>query len=269
MTNLPQPKPGIMSIIPYVPGKSKTGQNAKRVIKLSSNENTLGASPKALEAFALHAEKLFRYPDGNFVELRKAIAEVHNLDYEKIVCGAGSDELIGLIVHAYAGHGDEVLYSQYGFLMYKIYAQGAGAEAIAVPEKDLRADVDAIIASVTPKTKIVFLANPNNPTGSYLTFAELERLHQGLPSHVVLVIDEAYAEYADKSDYSDARKLVESSQNVVMLRTFSKIYGLASLRLGWGYVPSNIADALNRLRGPFSVSGVAQIAGIAAIKDVE
>jgi len=187
---------------------------------------------------------------------------------EQIVCGAGSDELIGLLVHAYAGAGDEVLISEHGFLMYKIYAQSNGATVVAAKEKNLRTDVDAMLAAVTDRTKIVFVANPNNPTGSYLNSTEMAKLHAGLPKHVILAIDGAYAEYPSVPDYTDGSELVAKHDNVVMLRTFSKIYGLSSLRLGWCYAPAAIADVLNRIRGPFNVSTPATLAGIAAIEDI-
>jgi histidinol-phosphate aminotransferase len=266
---LPIPKPGIMDIRPYVAGKSEATSAILKIIKLSSNENALGPSPKAIEAYTAHAARLNRYPDSNTVHLRDAIARVHGLDANRIVCGSGSDELIAFLIHAYAGKGDEVLISQYGFLMYKIYAQAFGATIIAAPEKNLVADVDALLANVTDKTRIVFLANPNNPTGSYLPAAEVARLRTGLPPHIILAIDGAYAEYADAPDYSDGRELVDAGENTVMLRTFSKIYGLSSLRLGWGYYPASIADVMNRVRGPFNVSGAAIDTGIAAIEDSE
>lgn len=265
--SLPQPQPGIMSIKPYVAGKSKAG--TQKIIKLSSNENNLGPSPLAIQAAAESATKMHRYPDSGCAELRQAIAEVQGLDADRIVCGAGSDELIGLLVNAYAGPEDEVLYSQHGFLMYKIYTLGAGATPVVAPEKHLTADVDALLAHVTSHTKLVFIANPNNPTGSCIPASELKRLHAGLPKNVILVIDDAYAEYVEASDYTDGRELVDAAENAVMLRTFSKIYGLSSLRLGWGYFPKAVADVLNRVRGPFNVSAVAQAAGVAAIKDVE
>ena len=263
----PKPKSGIMDISPYVAGKSKTNADVQTLIKLSSNENTLGPSPKALAAYGEHAKKLNRYPDSNAEKLRDAIARVHKLDPSRIVCGAGSDELIGLLTHAYAGAGDEVLYSQHGFLMYKIYAQGNGAKPVTAPEKDLTADVKSLLARVTSKTKILFLANPNNPTGTYLPASELKRLRNRLPGNIILAIDGAYAEYADHPDYSAGKELVDATENTVMLRTFSKIYGLSSLRIGWGYFPPAIADVLNRLRGPFNISGVAIDTAIAAIED--
>ena len=264
---LPAPKSGIMDISAYVAGKSKAAGDIKKIIKLSSNENTLGPSPKAIKAFTDHASLLHRYPDSAAAQLRDAIARVHGLDKDRIVCGAGSDELIGLLVHSYAGVGDEVLYSEHGFLMYKIYTQSNGALPVTAREKNLTADVDALLAKVTAKTKILFLANPNNPTGTYIPASELKRLRSGLPDHVILAIDGAYTEYADKPDYSDGRELVDATENTVMLRTFSKIYGLSSLRLGWGYFPASIADVLNRVRGPFNVSGASIATGIAAVED--
>jgi histidinol-phosphate aminotransferase len=267
MTGKPTPKTGILDIAPYVGGKSKAAPGV-RVVKLSSNETPLGPSPKAREAYIRAADMLHRYPDGNATRLREAIAETTGLPAEQIVCGAGSDELIGLLVHAYAGAGDEVLISEHGFLMYKIYAQSNGANVISAKEKNLRTDVDAMLAAVTNKTKIVFIANPNNPTGSYLSSTEMERLHAGLPKHVILAIDGAYAEYPGVPDYTDGSELVARHDNVVMLRTFSKIYGLSSLRLGWCYAPVAIADVLNRIRGPFNVSAPAMEAGIAAMEDI-
>lgn len=267
MTNMLKPKAGIMDITPYVGGKS-VAKGVAQVLKLSSNENPLGPSPVAIEAFREHAAKLHRYPDGGATALRQAIAQVYHLNPERIICGAGSDELIGLLIHAYAGAGDEVLMSEHGFLMYKIYALGNSATVITAPEKNLTTDVDALLAKVTPRTKIVFVANPNNPTGSYLPTSELKRLRAKLPPQVILVIDAAYAEYADKPDYTAGAELVTEGSNTVMLRTFSKIYGLSSLRLGWGLFPENIADVMNRVRGPFNVSGAALAAGVAAVKDV-
>ena len=265
--NKPTPNAGISDIAPYVGGKSK-GKPGVCVVKLSSNESPLGASPRALKAYIDCAATLHRYPDGTAALLREAIGEVHNIPPERIVCGAGSDELIAFLVNAYTGAGDEVLYSQYGFLMYKIYAQAAGATPVIAPEKNLCADVDAILAKVTSKTKIVFIANPNNPTGSYITKAEMKRLHAGLPANVILAIDGAYSEYATGvADYADGRELVETSENTVILQTFSKIYGLSALRIGWMFAPEAIVDVLNRIRGPFNVSAPAIAAGAAAIRD--
>jgi histidinol-phosphate aminotransferase len=266
---LPKPQPGILDISPYVGGKSKAGAQAARIMKLSSNENPLGPSPKAIKAYGDCARELHRYPPGDCAALREAIGAAYGLDPARIICGNGSDELIGLLIHAYAGKGDEVLYSQYGFAMYRIYAQGAGATPVTAPEKNLTADVDALLAKVTPATRLLFLANPNNPTGTYLPASEVARLRKALRKDIILVIDAAYAEFTDNADYSAGAELVDTGQNTVMLRTFSKIYGLAALRLGWGYFPDSIADVMNRVRGPFNVSAPAQAAGIAALGDKE
>jgi histidinol-phosphate aminotransferase len=260
------PRPGIMTIAPYVGGESNLpGQD--RIIKLSSNESPFGASPRAIEAYKALAGDLHRYPDGHAVELREAIARHHGLDPARVVCGAGSDEVIALLVRAYAGPGDEVLYSRHGFLMYAIAAQSAGATPVTAPERNLTADVDALLARVTPRTRMLFLANPNNPTGSYLPAAEVKRLRDRLAPEVLLVLDAAYAEYVTRPDYEAGAVLVEAYDNVVMTRTFSKIYGLAALRLGWAYCPPEIADVLNRVRGPFNTGAAAQAAAVAALED--
>lgn len=262
----PQPQPGIMDISPYVPGESSV-PGGVTPIKLSSNETPLGASPKAIAAYRAEAEHLDRYPDGSVTALRAAIAQQYGLDAGRIVCGAGSDELINLLTHAYVGPGNETVYSAHGFLMYKIATLSSGGTPIAVPEKNLHADVDAMLAAVTPRTKLVFLANPNNPTGTYLPHTEVRRLHAGLPSDTLLVIDAAYSEYVRRNDYEAGLELVATTENTVMTRTFSKIYGLAALRLGWAYCPAAVADVLNRTRGPFNISQPAIAAGIAALAD--
>src|SRR5438552_7302770 len=215
------------------------------------------------------AGEIHRYPDGGAEELRAALGRRHELDPARIVCGAGSDELITWLLRSYAGPGDEVLYSRHGFLMYPIGAQAVGATPVAAPERALTTDVDALLARVTERTRIVFIANPNNPTGSYLGAGELTRLHAGLPPSVLLAIDAAYAEFVNRNDYEAGVALVDRAENVVMLRTFSKIYALAGLRLGWAYCPPAIADILNRMRGPFNVNAPALAAGIAAAEDVE
>jgi len=263
----PQPKPGILDIAAYVPGKS--GAKGAKVHKLSSNESPIGASSKAIAAYKAAADALELYPDGAATQLRSAIAGRFGLRAENIVCGAGSDELLQLIAHAYLTPGDEAIYSQYGFLVYPIAIQSNGATAVVAPEKNYLADVDAILARVTARTKIVFLANPNNPTGSYLAFSEVKRLHAGLPAGVLLVLDAAYAEYVRRNDYEAGIELVATSENVVMTRTYSKIFGLAALRLGWAYCPAHVADVLNRVRGPFNISAPAIAAGVAAIEDDE
>jgi histidinol-phosphate aminotransferase len=262
----PEPKPGILSIAPYVPGKS--GSKGGKVFKLSSNESPLGPSSNALEAYQRATDKLAYYPDGAAFELREAIAARYGLKAENIVCGAGSDELLQLLAHAYLGAGDEAVYSQYGFLVYPIVIQANGATAKVAPETGHRASVDAMLACVTERTKLVFLANPNNPTGTFLPFDEVKRLHSGLPKHCLLVLDAAYAEYVRRNDYEAGVELVSNFENVVMTRTFSKIYGLAALRLGWAYCPAHVADALNRIRGPFNVNAPALAAGAAAIQDL-
>ncbi len=269
MTELqrPEPKPGVMDIAAYVPGKSGAPAGIGKVHKLSSNESPLGASPKAVEAVRDVAGKLEFYPDGSATRLREAIADVHGLNPANIICSNGSDEVLGLLALTYLQPGDEAIFTEHGFLVYRIYTQAASAVPVAVKETDETADVDAILAAVTEKTKIVFLANPNNPTGTYIPFEEVRRLHAALPKHVLLVLDAAYAEYVRRNDYESGMELVASSQNVVMTRTFSKIHGLGGVRLGWMYAPAPIIDALNRVRGPFNVNAVAIEAGIAAIRD--
>jgi histidinol-phosphate aminotransferase len=264
----PQPRPGVLDIAAYVPGKSSAPGVAK-VIKLSSNETPLGPSPRAIAAYKSVAGHLEDYPDGSASELREAIGRAFGLDPDRIVCGAGSDDLLHLLAYAYLTDGDEAIYTTHGFLIYPIVTRGTGAQPIAVPERDFTADVDAILAAVTKRTKLVFLANPNNPTGTCLSFDEVKRLHRGLPPHVLLVLDAAYAEYVRRNDYEAGIELVATSDNVVMCRTFSKIHGLANLRLGWMFAPAPVVDAVNRIRGPFNVSGAAIAAGIAAIEDVE
>ncbi len=264
--NRPVPRAGVLSIEPYVPGKSSASGGGK-VYKLSSNETPLGASPAAIEAYRKAADKLELYPDGAATALRQAIASKFGLDPSRIVCGSGSDEVLSMLTNAYVGPGDEGIYTEHGFLVYKLALLAAGGTPVVAPEKNLTADVDAILERVTPRTKIVYLANPNNPTGTYLPFEEVKRLHAGLPPHVLLVLDAAYAEYVRRNDYASGLELVATNENVVMTRTFSKIYGLALLRLGWCYAPAHVADALNRIRGPFNVNGPAIEAGIAALAD--
>ena len=262
----PVPQPGILEINAYVPGESNV-PGGVTPIKLSSNETPLGPSPHAKAAYKAVADELERYPDGAATALRHAIARQYGLNPDRIVCGCGSDELINLLAHAYLGPGDEAVYTEHGFLMYKIATLSCGAKPVSVPETDYKADVDAILARVTPKTKIVFLANPNNPTGTYLPHPEVRRLHQGLPSETLLVLDAAYCEYVRRNDYEAGLELVATTDNTVMTRTFSKIHGLAALRLGWAYCPAAVADVLNRVRGPFNVTAPALAAGVAALSD--
>ncbi len=261
------PRPGILKIAPYVPGKDSV-DGKEPIAKLSSNESALGPSPKAMEAYAKAAAEMYRYPDGGAEQLRAAIGRRYGLDANRIVCGAGSDELLNLLIRAYCGPGDELLYSQHGFLMYPINALGVGATPIAAPEKDYRTDVDAMLAKVTDRTRVVAIVNPNNPTGSYLTRDEVRKLHAALPKNVLLLIDAAYAEYVSRNDYESGIELVDQAENVVMTRTLSKIYGLGGLRVGWMYGPAGVVDVISRLRQPFNVNHAAQMAGIAALEDI-
>src|SRR5271156_2241787 len=262
----PIPRPGVHAIKPYVPGKS-SAPGVARIHKLSSNETPLGPSPKAIAAYNGVAAHLEGYPDGAATKLREAIGRAFGFDAARIVCGAGSDDLLNLLARAYLADGDEAIHTTHGFLVYPIATLGAGATPVVAAEKNHAADVDAILSAVTERTRIVFLANPNNPTGTYVPFDEVKRLHRELPPHVLLVLDAAYAEYVRRNDYEAGIELVATSDNVVMCRTFSKIHGLAALRLGWLYGPAHVVDALNRIRGPFNLSTAAIDAGIAAIGD--
>jgi histidinol-phosphate aminotransferase len=262
----PQPRPGVFDIEPYVPGKS-AAEGVARVFKLSSNETPLGPSPKAKAAYLEVAAHLQDYPDGAATPLREAIGRAFGLDPDRIVCGAGSDDLLNLIADAYLRDGDEAIHTTHAFLVYPIATLGSGAKPVVASETAYTADVDAILGKVSERTKVVFLANPNNPTGTYVPFNEVKRLHNGLPPHVLLVLDAAYAEYVRRNDYESGIELVATSENVVMCRTFSKIHGLAALRLGWLYGPAHVVDAINRIRGPFNVNAAAMAAGVAAIGD--
>lgn len=255
-----------MDIELYVGGASKI-EGVTNVIKLSSNENPWGPSEQAVEAFKRAAHELHRYPNTDHASLRGAIGEVHGLDPDRIICGVGSDEIISFLCQAYAGPGDEVIHTEHGFSMYRISALGAGATPVEVPEHDRVVDVDAILAGVTDATKLVFIANPANPTGTMVGKKELGRLAESLPTHVVLVLDGAYAEFVDGFD--GGASLVDKYPNVVMTRTFSKIYGLGGLRIGWGYAQREIIDVLNRLRGPFNLSNAQLAAAEAAVRDRE
>jgi histidinol-phosphate aminotransferase len=263
----PTPIEGILNITPYVGGDAKV-EGLARIVKLSSNEAATGASPKAIAAYRAAAENLHRYPDGSSADLRAGLAEVHGLNINGLICGNGSDEIISHLIHSYAGPGDEVVYTEHGFLMYPLGAMASGATPVKAAEDEFTASVDAILAVVTERTKMVFLANPNNPTGTYLAQSELERLRAQLPGQVMLVIDDAYAEFVSRNDYSPGIELVEAHDNVVMTRTFSKIHGLAALRLGWAYCPEEIAMVYHRVRSPFNVNAPAQAAGLAALHDI-
>lgn len=262
----PTPRDGVSKIKAYVPGGHTVEGHANPIV-LSANETPLGASPAAVAAYQALDGKLFKYPDGSSTELREAIATAYGIKADRIVCGAGSDEVLNLLAQTYLNQGDEAIHTAHGFLVYKIATLAAGGTPVVAPETDLTADVDQILNVVTERTKIVFLANPNNPTGTYISIEEVRRLRAGLPGHVLLVLDAAYGEYVRRNDYEAGLELVATTDNTVMTRTFSKIHGLAALRIGWAYCPAAIAQALNRVRGPFNVSTAAISAGAAAIAD--
>ena len=263
---VPAPRAAVLGISPYIGGESKI-PGVNRIIKLSSNEGAFGPPKAAQDAYLRVAAEIHRYPDGGSAELRRAIGARFGLDPERIVCGTGSDELIAHLCHIYAGPGSDILMSMHGFSMYQISGTYAGARVIKVPERKITTDVDAMLAAVTPQTRIVFIANPNNPTGSLLPQSEVERLRAGLPPEVLLVLDAAYAEYVTDPDYDAGAKLVDAGENTVMLRTFSKVFGLGGMRVGWAYGPEGVIDALNRVRGVFNVNIAAQAAAVAALNE--
>lgn len=263
----PQPKPWIEAIHAYVPGKS-AGADGNKLIKLSANENPLGTSPAALAA-ASKAAIPSLYPDPGCAALRDAIGALHQIDPARIVMGAGSDELLNLAAQGYAGPGDEVMYVRYGFSVYDIAARRCGSTPVVAPDADYGTDVDAVLALVSERTRVVFIANPNNPTGSYLPKGEIARLHSALPADVLLVIDQAYAEYVAPEDEDGAMALAAAHENVLVTRTFSKIYGLAGERIGWATGAPGLIATLNRIRLPFNVSSTGQAMAVAALGDQE
>ena len=265
-TNAPRPRSGVLNIAPYVAGRARAP--GARAIKLSSNESALGASPRAVAACVRVAADISRYPDAGATELRQALAAHHGLDAGRIVCGDGSDELLHLLGLGYAGSGDEVLFSAHGFVVYPMVALAAGATPVAAPEADYTLDVDAMLDHAGPRTRVIFVANPNS-TGTYVSREEIARLRAGLADDVLLVLDAAYAEFVDAPDYTAGEELVAAGDNTVMTRTFSKAYGLAGLRLGWCAAPEGVAAVLNRLRAPFNVTLPAQVAGVAALADAD
>ncbi len=267
VTTAPIARPGILDIEAYVPGESKVPGGIKPA-KLSSNETPLGPSPHAIRAFVAAAGDLDRYPDGQATQLRNAIAHRYGLDAARIVCGSGSDELLGLLARGYLGPGDEAIYTEHGFLVYRIAILTNGATPVVAPERGLKTDVDAILSRVTAKTRVVFVANPNNPTGTYIPIEDVRRLRAGLRDDILLVLDAAYAEYVSRNDYEAGLELVATTSNTVMTRTFSKIHGLAALRIGWAYCPAGVADVINRIRGPFNLSAPAIASGAAAMADI-
>ena len=262
----PTPRPEILGIHPYVAGES-TVAGANRTVKLSSNEGAFGVPPGAQAAIREATEEVFRYPDGGATALRKALGRRWGLDPARIVCGAGSDDLLYQFCLSYGGPGREIIMSAHGFTIYEIAGVYAGSRVIKVPERDMAADLDAMLAAVSPATRLVFIANPNNPTGSMITAEALARFRAALPAHVLLVIDSAYAEYVTSDEYDAGIKLVDATDNTVMTRTFSKIFGLGGMRIGWCYAPPAVVDVLNRVRGPFNVSVAAQAAAIAALAE--
>ncbi len=266
MNAAPRPRAEVFSVASYVGGESKL-PGINRVIKLSSNEGAFGPPPGAIAAIAEAAKTMHRYPDGGCAAARMALGTAFGLDPAQIICGNGSDEILSLLIQAYGGPGTELIMSAHGFSIYEIAGKLAGCTVKKAPERSLTTDVDAILALVSPATTMVFIANPNNPTGTLLTNAEMQRLRKNLPPDVLLVIDAAYAEYVEDQDYDSGAALVDEGENTVMTRTFSKIYGLGGARFGWGYAPAAIIDVLNRLRAPFNVSATAAAAAIAALAE--
>lgn len=260
------PKPWIDAIAPYVPGRSTT-DDGRKVAKLSSNENPLGTSESTRAAFIAGAATLDRYPDASAAGLREAIAAANGLDPARVIYGTGSDEILHLAAGAYAGQGDEVLFVKYGFSVYPIAAQRVGATPVVAPDRDYATDIDALIAHITPRTRVIFVANPNNPTGTYSPAADIARLHAATPADCLLVIDQAYAEYLEPDDDDGALALARSAPNVLVTRTFSKIFGLAAERIGWGYAAAPVIEALHKIRAPFNVTTAGQMAAIAALGD--
>ena len=262
----PEPINNILDIVPYKGGEAKI-EGVDKVYKLSSNENPLGFSQAAADAFKAASTELNIYPDGAHEELRNAIAKRYGIDENRIICSNGSDEVFQLLGRAFLNPGDEIIQSEYGFLVYRLIAQQAGAICVSAKTKDYQTQIDAILAAITPKTKIIFIDNPSNPTGTYVSFDEIKRLHAAIPSNILLVLDAAYAEYVNANDYSSGIELAGEFENVLMTRTFSKIHGLAALRIGWTYGPQRIIDALQRVRSPFNVSLPGLKAGTAAMND--
>jgi len=258
-------KPYVADIHAYVPGKAGLGTRPV-VAKLSSNENPFGPSPAAITAMTAMLGNSHLYPDPASTALREALARRHGIAPEQIICGTGSDELIHLVAGAFAGEGDEIIYVRYGFAVYDIAARRVGATPVVAPDRDYACDVDTVLACVTPRTRVVFLANPNNPTGTLISAAEVRRLHAGLPADCVFALDAAYAEFADGA-YEDGLGLARDFTNVIALRTFSKIYGLAAQRIGWAYAAPALIDAMHRIRAPFNVTTTGQAGAIAALTD--
>jgi histidinol-phosphate aminotransferase len=262
----PLPRPGILRMSPYVPG-ARDIEGSARVVKLSSNESPLGPSPRAIAAYHALAPLLFRYPDASQSALRNAIGDVYGVEPDRVVCGNGSDEVLSLLIRAYAGPGDEVIVSQYAFAMCFTHVHTQGAELVVSPEPDYRISVDEILARVTARTRLVIVANPNNPCGTYLPSTQLAQLHGSLRPDVLLIVDAAYSDYVTVPDYDSGIALAHAAENVVVTHTFSKLYGLAGLRIGWGYGPPAVMEVLNRIRTPFNANAAALAAAEAALSD--
>jgi histidinol-phosphate aminotransferase len=263
----PSPRPTIAAMVRYNPNLS--APKAGRIIRLSANEGALGPSPKAMRALAEVGGQVHHYPEEEPRAMAETIGQIHGLDPERMIFGCGSDELIQALCQTYIDPGDEVIHTEYGFVMYPMCTTVAGGVPVSAPDIDYRVSVDAILERVTERTRIVFLANPNNPTGSYLSRTEVTRLHRELPENVLLVIDAAYAEFVSRNDYSDGSELVEVSENVIMLRTFSKLYAMAGLRLGWGYGPRDVINAMHVVKQPFGANRGAVAAAMAAVQDTD
>ena len=266
--NAPVPKPWVMAIAPYIPGRA-TADDGRKLVKLSANENPLGTSPAARAALETESRSLDRYPDPGATILREAVAAKYGLDPARIIYGTGSDDILHLAAGAFAGPGDEVIFVRYGFAVYEIAARRVGATPVVAPDRDYATDVDAILACVTDRTRLVFIANPNNPTGTFVPRTEIARLHAALPPTVLLVLDQAYAEYLTPEEDDAGLALAMSAPNVLVTRTFSKIYGLAAERIGWGYASAAIVEAMHRIRLPFNVTTAGQHAAVAALHDDE
>lgn len=263
------PRPDVLARQPYVPGESRL-PGFEKPIKLASNESALGASPKVATALEQAGPRLHLYPDGLFKDLRETLAKRYGIDGGRIVFGVGSSEIISQLARAYLGPGDDAVQGEYAFMMFRLEAKTAGAKVITVPEPTFTVDLDALLASVTPTTRIVYLPNPNNPTGTYLSISEIARFRKALRDDILLVLDAAYSEYVTAPDYEDGLKLVDlPGENVIVLKTFSKIYGLAGMRLGWAYAPPSVLDVLYRIRGPFNVTSGSAAAALAAVGDDE
>ena len=257
-----------INLVAYKPGRS-ISNNRKKIIKLSANESALGIGKKVQKILKTFDKKISKYPDSKFENLKNVISKKYKCNQNQIICGSGSDEIIQMLCQLFLKKGDEVIVPQYSFLMYRIYAKIVDAKVIYSKENNFKVSIKEILKKVTKKTKIVFLANPNNPTGTYLTNKELIELRKKLSSRILLVVDDAYFEYMVNKDYTSGLEIFKNKKNVFILRTFSKIHGLASLRIGWGYGNKKIIEELYKIKPPFNVNKIAQVCAIEALKDKE